>query len=90
MTSVDPFGTPSYAAPEIMLGQPHNKGVDVWSLGIIIHLLLTGYLPFDDEDCQEIYRKTIQDEINFKNPSFNGVSNEAKDVLKNMLVKKPS
>lgn len=45
----EPFGTLSYVAPEVLMEKPYNKLVDIWSIGIISYLLLTGCLPFDDE-----------------------------------------
>ena len=49
----DPFGTLAYVAPEVLLHKPYTSKVDLYSLGVIAHLLLTGTLPFDDEDDQE-------------------------------------
>lgn len=58
-TSNEAFGTLCYVAPEILLQNAYDKSVDLWSLGILIHLMLTGTLPFDSEDDREIARKTI-------------------------------
>ena len=52
-TSLDPFGTLSYVAPEVLLQKPYGKEVDYWSLGVITYLLLSRVLPFDDEDDKE-------------------------------------
>ena len=52
----EPFGTLSYVSPEILLQQPYDKSVDIWSLGVIAYLLLSGTLPFDDDDDVEIVR----------------------------------
>ncbi|CAI2385119.1 unnamed protein product [Moneuplotes crassus] len=64
-TCNDPFGTLSYVAPEVLLQKPYDKSVDLWSLGVIIYLLISGTLPFDDEDDREIARQTLQDEPDF-------------------------
>ena len=45
----DHYGTLSYAAPEVLKQKNYGKEVDLWSLGVISYLLLTGYLPFDNE-----------------------------------------
>ena len=55
-SSLDPFGTLSYVAPEVLLQKPYGKEVDLWSLGIITYLLLSRVLPFDDEEDKEIAR----------------------------------
>lgn len=39
------FGTLCYVAPELLLGEAYDKRVDLWSLGIISYVLLTGCLP---------------------------------------------
>lgn len=58
-TCKEPFGTLCYVAPEILLQRSYDKSVDLWSLGVIIHLMLSGTLPFDDKDDREIAKKTI-------------------------------
>jgi len=41
-----PFGTLAYCSPEIVLNHPHTKNTDVWSFGIVLHIMLTLTLPF--------------------------------------------
>ncbi|KAK2505292.1 hypothetical protein MC885_012949, partial [Smutsia gigantea] len=43
-------GTPEYIAPEVWLRKPYTSAVDMWALGVITYLLLSGVLPFDDEN----------------------------------------
>lgn len=50
-------GTPEYLAPEIILGQGHNHGVDWWSLGVLLYELLAGSTPFFDTNPCDIYVK---------------------------------
>lgn len=40
------IGTPHYMAPEVVSSQLYGKPVDVWAAGILLHVLLVGYLPF--------------------------------------------
>jgi serine/threonine protein kinase len=45
-TSKDRFGTLVYSSPEILLGLEHSLATDVWSLGILLHMLFVGIFPF--------------------------------------------
>jgi serine/threonine protein kinase len=84
-TSLDPFGTLSYVAPEVLLQKPYGKEVDLWSLGVIIYLLLSRVLPFDDEDDREIARQTIYDAPDFTFHPWEKVSKEGKEICKSNL-----
>jgi serine/threonine protein kinase len=41
-------GTPEYLAPELVLGQGHYKGVDIWAIGVLMYELVSGHSPFYD------------------------------------------
>lgn len=86
-TCNDPFGTLSYVAPEVLQQKPYNKKVDLWSLGVIIYLLLSGTLPFDDDDDREIARQTIHEQVDFSYHVWNDVPQEAKDLISGLLEK---
>jgi len=74
-------GTPDYLAPEIVTGQGHGKGVDWWTLGILIYEMLASFPPFFDDEPIETYRKIIKGRIKF--PRY--FSGESKDLIKNLL-----
>ena len=82
------FGTAFYIAPEV-LKENYNEKCDVWSIGVILHLLLTGTLPFDDQSDEQIWKKIITEEINYSAPKFKSLSPEAINFLKKLLVKNP-
>uniref|UniRef100_A0A7N1A3V8 non-specific serine/threonine protein kinase n=1 Tax=Kalanchoe fedtschenkoi TaxID=63787 RepID=A0A7N1A3V8_KALFE len=59
-------GTPAYVAPEV-LGKNGYDGamVDVWSCGVILYVLIAGYLPFNDRNLMVMYRKIYEGEFRF-------------------------
>lgn len=62
-------GTPAYVAPEILVKKGYDGSkVDIWSCGIILFVLNTGYLPFNDPNLMVMYRKIYQGE--FKCPKW--------------------
>ena len=57
-------------------------------IGIITYLLLTGYLPFDDEESdEEVIRKTLFENNPFDNDSWKKISVQAKEYIKKILIK---
>lgn len=80
-------GSPCYAAPEMIAGRRYSGlHVDIWSAGVILYALVCGYLPFDDDDTQKLYRKIMRGE--YKLPSF--VSGACGDMIKRVLNTNPN
>jgi serine/threonine protein kinase len=50
--ATDVLGTLHYVAPEVLSNKPYDYSVDVWSLGVILFVLVTGCYPFDALNCQ--------------------------------------
>lgn len=87
-TCREPFGTLCYVAPEILMQKPYDKSVDLWSLGVVLHLMLSSTLPFDHEDDKEVARKTIYEEVAFSHYTWhNEISKNAKDLVARLLTK---
>ncbi len=78
-------GTLNYVAPEILQRVPYDHSVDIWSLGVIVFVLLQGYLPFDLTGQAHLDNYTLYLDPN----DFKHVSNEGKDFLKSMLAVNP-
>ncbi|KAJ3046674.1 hypothetical protein HK097_000643 [Rhizophlyctis rosea] len=80
-------GSPHYASPEIIKGVKYDGApADIWSCGVILYALLTGNLPFDDENIRRLLGK-VKSGMYFI-PDH--VSPEAKDLIKKMLVVDPA
>lgn len=84
-------GSPHYAAPEIVSGIPyHGFASDVWSCGVILFALLTGRLPFDEDDgnIRNLLLKVQRGR--FEMPDSDEVSPEAQDLLRKILTVDPA
>ncbi|CAF4517643.1 unnamed protein product, partial [Rotaria sp. Silwood2] len=79
-------GSPNYAAPEVVSGELYaGQEVDIWSCGVILYALLTGTLPFDDDNVQVLFKK-IRSGI-FPIPDY--LNPSVVDLLQKMLTVDP-
>ena len=86
-------GTPSYVAPEVLSkdrSKGYGKEVDMWSIGVILYILLCGFPPFYDEDNSALFSAIRKGEYDFPSPYWDGVTEEAKDLVSKLLVVNPS
>ena len=89
--TVDGFGTLTFVSPEVLIRKPYNKEIDIWSIGVILYLLLSGDLPFDDEDDdeQKIAKSIVFNEVEFPAKKFGNRSKEVINLIKKCLTKEP-
>ena len=81
-----PCGSPCYASPEMLSGNDYDGfKIDIWATGIILFAMLCGYLPFDHKDNDILFKKILDCKIKYPNI----LSNEAKDLIKKILVPDP-
>ncbi|KAL8196014.1 hypothetical protein R6Q57_025014 [Mikania cordata] len=79
-------GTPAFTAPEIIRGKGYDGAkADAWSCGIILFNLLTGYLPFDDSNLPNMYKKIYNREIVFPDC----ITKQARIIIHKLLDPKP-
>lgn len=80
-------GTPAYVAPEILAKRGYDGAkIDVWSCGVILFVLTAGYLPFNDPNLMNMYRKIYKGE--FRCPKW--MSPNLKKLLSRLLDTNPN
>jgi len=82
-------GTPFFVAPEILMRKPYDEQSDMWSVGCIVFLLLSGNLPFMGRSQKELFRNIVSGKYNFGEDDWANISDDAKDLVKNLLVLNP-
>jgi len=79
-----PNGTPYYIAPEVLKGS-YTTQCDNWSMGVVLFIMLSGKPPFGGKSNKEIIDNVLKGEYSFKNPVWENISDNAKDLLAKLL-----
>lgn len=83
------YGTAYYIAPEIVNGKTYNEKCDLWSIGVIMYILLTGSPPFDGKNDNDILKVVKSGKYSTTMSEFKRLSADAKDLIKWMLTMDP-
>ncbi|XP_076854505.1 serine/threonine-protein kinase 17B [Brachyhypopomus gauderio] len=83
------LGTPEYVAPEILNYDPITTAADLWGVGVITYMLVTGESPFAGEDKQQTFLNVSQVNVDYSCESFSRVSELAVHFIQRLLVKAP-
>uniref|UniRef100_T1JBJ8 Protein kinase domain-containing protein n=1 Tax=Strigamia maritima TaxID=126957 RepID=T1JBJ8_STRMM len=79
-------GSAAYAAPEILSGTPYNpKMYDVWSLGCILFIMLTGSMPFDDSNIRKMLKYQQERRYTYPSKVVDILSPESKALIRHIL-----
>ena len=82
-------GTSTYCAPEILEHKPYDKRVDLWSLGVILHLMLFQKFPFYDENTSRMLSKTMFSDFSLSDEEEKMYDPCCIKILKGLLQKNP-
>ena len=77
-------GTAYYVSPEILKGD-YTEKCDIWSLGVILYIFLSGDPPFNGPNDSAIYQKISQMKFSFPEKKWSKISNDAKDLICHMI-----
>jgi len=81
-------GTPYYVAPQVLDGEYDNM-CDLWSCGVIMYVMLAGCPPFKGKTDAEVFFKVRAGLVSFEKDVWLHISNDAKNLIKNLLKLKP-
>lgn len=82
-------GTAEFAAPEVAKGEPVGYYTDMWSVGVLAYILLSGLSPFGGENDEETLKNVKNCDWNMDDPIFNRISDNAKDFICKLLIAEP-
>ncbi|KAI8469504.1 MAG: kinase-like domain-containing protein [Monoraphidium minutum] len=85
-------GTPQYVAPEVIQGTPglmYGPQVDMWSSGVVLYILLSGYPPFYSDSEPALFDMIRRGAFSFDDPAWRAVSEGAKDLIRQLLAVDP-
>jgi calcium-dependent protein kinase len=74
-------GSCYYTAPEVLNGN-YDHRCDVWSLGVLCYMLLSGSPPFFGKSVEDVYHSILNKEANFNDKKFKHISNSCMDFMK--------
>ncbi|XP_026883035.2 myosin light chain kinase 2, skeletal/cardiac muscle isoform X1 [Electrophorus electricus] len=80
------FGTPEFLAPEVVTYEFVSFNTDMWSLGVIAYMLLSGLSPFLGDDDNETLNNILACQWSFEESEFLGISEEARDFISKLLI----
>ncbi|KAI2655574.1 Triple functional domain protein [Labeo rohita] len=83
------LGSPEFSAPELVLGEPAALASDLWSLGVLAYVMLSGASPFLDESVEETCLNICRLDFSFPEDYFRGVSQAARDFVCILLQGEP-
>nr|AAO39536.1 RE09582p [Drosophila melanogaster] len=81
-------GCPHYMAPEVVTRRLYGKGCDVWGAGVMLHVLLSGRLPFLGSGVR-LQQSVARGRLSFEAPEWKSISANAKDLVMKMLAANP-
>merc|ERR1712228_98905 len=82
-------GTPQYVAPEVIEENGYDNKCDCWSLGVVLYVMLCGYLPFDDDTNFGTYESIKAANYSIDGREWDDISDDAKDLISKLLKKNP-
>eukprot|EP00095_Tigriopus_kingsejongensis_P007289 snap_masked-scaffold313_size211302-processed-gene-0.8 protein:Tk07289 transcript:snap_masked-scaffold313_size211302-processed-gene-0.8-mRNA-1 annotation:"nuclear anchorage protein 1-like" len=81
------FGTPEFVSPEVINYEPVTATSDMWSVGVVCYVLLSGLSPFMGDSDVETFTNITSIGYDFDDEAFDPISEDAKDFIRKLLIK---
>jgi len=78
-------GSDFYLAPEVIKQEEYGREIDIWAVGVISYVLLSGSLPFFHNVLHKLYRQIVERDLSFPEQAWKNVSKGALDYILRML-----
>mmetsp|Transcript_83257 Transcript_83257/g.156683 ORF Transcript_83257/g.156683 Transcript_83257/m.156683 type:complete len:412 (+) Transcript_83257:64-1299(+) len=82
-------GSDFYLAPEVIKQEEYGREIDIWAIGVITYVLLSGSLPFFHQVLHKLYRQIVERDLSFPEQAWKNVSKGALDFILRILQVRP-
>jgi calcium/calmodulin-dependent protein kinase I len=82
-------GSDFYLAPEVIKQEEYGREIDVWSVGVVCYVILSGSLPFFHNVLHKLYRQIVERDLSFPEQAWKSVAKGAQDFILRMLQVRP-
>lgn len=82
-------GTPEYIAPELLQKTPYDCKVDIWAIGVLVYVMLSGHLPFSAPTTAKLFNLILNGVYSYKKSIWSLISDTAKEFIDRLLVVNP-
>ncbi|XP_065064493.1 calcium/calmodulin-dependent protein kinase type IV-like [Rhopilema esculentum] len=82
-------GTPEYIAPELLCKKPYTNSVDLWAIGVITYVMISGHLPFAAETPSKLYQQIVRAKYSYSREVWKRTSDGAKNFIDKLLHVEP-
>ena len=83
------LGSPLYMAPEIIKKLPYDASVDIWAVGVLTYIMLSGRPPFKGKTKDDVFVEITSKNINYSGDIWKKNSKDAKAFVKRLLMRDP-
>jgi len=82
-------GSDFYLAPEVIKQEEYGREIDIWSIGVVSYVVLSGSLPFFHNVLHKLYRQIVERDLSFPEQAWKSVAKGAQDFILRLLQVRP-